>query len=472
MTLDLETLKKVHFIAISGSVMHSLAITLAERGIDVTGSDDVSQDPSRSRLEKAGLLPDPLGWSPEKITEDLDAVIIGMHAKIDNPELIKAQALGIPIYSFPELMHLLTRDKTRVVICGSHGKTTTTAMLLHVLQSVGKELDYLLGAKVEGFEHNVSISSDTNLAVFEGDEYLSSPLDRRPKFLNYKPNIAVITGIAWDHINVFPTEENYRDQFRALLDIISSQGTVIYCQDDPDLVTLCEEYRTKRANLTWISYSAHAYKIDQGQAILTDDNDQSVSAPLKIFGAHNMANLQAAHLVFQQLGFSDEQFYQAIPNFSGAARRLSVLAENGSKKTYLDFAHAPSKVTATVKAVRETAPDQKILACVELHTYSSLNKDFLHHYQNSMAGADHAIVYFNPANFEWKNLPPFNKQDILDAFQQDGLIVIDDATELEEALLTYGQKSNITLLMSSGNFHGLDLQNLAHKICDGNDRAP
>lgn len=458
-SIELSNLKRLHFVAIGGSVMHGLALAFHHMGAVVTGSDDKIFDPSRSRLEEAGLLPEKEGWFADNITPDLDAVIIGLRARVENPELIKAQELGLPIYSFPELMALLAENKTRVAVCGSHGKTTTTAMILNGLKQAGIGTDYLLGAKVDGFDRTVHIDEQAKIAVYEGDEYLSASIDRRPKFLNYKPHIAVITGIAWDHMDVFETEEIYIDQFQQLIDIMPDEGTIIYCEEDQILCDLVANNKTSRPTINWIGYKAHPYTVEGDHFTLNRENGETV--PLQIFGQHNMMNLQAAHEVLKQLTVPDDVFYQSIAEFGGADRRLTLLENTSQQKVFFDFAHAPSKVKATVNAVRELHPDQNVLACVELHTWSSLNKDFLPHYQNALDGADTAIVYFNDESFEWKNIPAYDRTDVHKAFGREDIIVMNDSEALRHQLIDLAPEADTILLMSSGDFDGLDVRTLA-----------
>ncbi|RMG83047.1 MAG: hypothetical protein D6714_10410, partial [Bacteroidetes bacterium] len=380
---DVQTMT-IHLIALGGAVMHNLALALHHNGHQVTGSDDEFYEPSRSRLAHAGLLPEKTGWHPDRITPDLDAVILGMHARADNPELRKAQDLGLPIYSFPAFIHDFAKDKQRVVIAGSHGKTTTTAMILHVLNYWGKKFDYLVGAQLNGFERMVQLS-DAPVIILEGDEYLSSALDPRPKFVHYRPHIAVLTGIAWDHMNVFPTFENYVSQFELLLESMEKGGTLFFYGPDPEIRQLLQR---NSADIIATPYRAFNYKNTGGQAAILRFGLPYV--PLKVFGQHNLSNLKAAHLVCLELGITDDQFFEAIQSFEGAAKRLDLFYEDKENdfSVYKDFAHAPSKVRATVSAVKEQYPNRQLTACLELHTYSSLNQDFLPQYQNTLDLAD------------------------------------------------------------------------------------
>ncbi|HLN72858.1 MAG TPA: Mur ligase family protein, partial [Prolixibacteraceae bacterium] len=381
---------RVHFIAIGGSAMHNLAIALHKKGYHVTGSDDEVFEPSKSRLKKLGLLPEREGWFEENITPELDAVILGMHARQDNPELLRAQELGLKIFSYPEYLYEQTKDKIRVVVGGSHGKTTITSMILHVLGYNGLKFDYMVGAQLEGFDTMVSLSEDAKIAVFEGDEYLSSPIDLRPKFHLYFPNIALLSGIAWDHINVFPTFPFYVEQFQKFVDMIQPNGSLIYYEGDENLRQIAAN---GREDIDKLPYWSHDSVIENGITYLVTDGKK---IKLRIFGEHNLQNISGAQLVCCQLGLTDEQFYSAIAEFKGASRRLEVLAEKEDCVIFNDFAHSPSKLKATTEAVKKQFPDRKLVACLELHTFSSLKKDFLPQYKNCMNAADQAIVYFNP----------------------------------------------------------------------------
>lgn len=449
---------KVHLIAIGGSAMHNMAIALHHKGIQVTGSDDEIVEPSKSRLENLGLLPKEIGWFPEKITTELDAVILGMHARIDNPELERAKELNVKIYSYPEYIYEQTRSKTRIVIGGSHGKTSTTAMILHVFEKCGIETDYMVGAQLAGFDCMVKFSETAKFAVIEGDEYLSSPIDRRPKFHLYYPNIAILTGIAWDHINVFPTFENYVDQFRIFIDQISPNGHLIYCENDQVLKDLCEGHT---AEVFKYPYSTHPFKIENGITYLLKDND---AYPLLIFGEHNLQNLNAALIACRYAGIHDLDFYKAIADFKGASKRLELVWKNEECAVYKDFAHSPSKLKATTLAISQQFPDRKLIACIELHTFSSLNADFLHEYEGSMSDADEALVYFNPHTIEHKKLPPITEEMVLKAFGGSNIQVFTDSTKLSEYLLSKKWKNSNLLMMSSGTFDGMDFNALASKL--------
>jgi len=450
--------KKVHFIAIGGSAMHNLAIALHRKGYRVTGSDDQIFEPSRGRLAKEGILPESEGWHPEKITEDLDAIILGMHARADNPELKRAGELGLKIFSYPEYLFEQARDKERVVIGGSHGKTSITAMILHVLHKLQIDTDYMVGAQLEGFDCMVRLSDTAEIAVFEGDEYLSSPIDRRPKFHLYNPHIAVLSGIAWDHINVFPTWENYVEQFRIFIDLIEPDGTLIYCTEDAELRKLAEA----KAGLEKKPYGIHPHRIENGTTILITDSGEGV--PVQIFGEHNLMNLNAARLVCLSLGVSEPGFYRAIADFTGASKRLERIARNDQSTVYKDFAHSPSKLVATTEAVQKQFPDRKLVACMELHTFSSLNKEFLQQYAGTMDSCDTAIVYFNPKTIAHKKLEPLSAEEVKAAFQREDLIVLTETEQVLDWLKNYSWPGSNLLLMTSGNFDGVNLDELGESL--------
>ena len=447
-------MKKVHFIAIGGSAMHNLAIALHEKGYEVTGSDDAIFEPSASRLEKRGLLPKELGWFPEKITPDLDAIILGMHAHADNPEMKKAQELGLKIYSYPEYLYEQSKEKTRVVIAGSHGKTTITSMVLHVLNYHDKEVDYMVGAQLEGFDVMVRLTEENDFMVMEGDEYLSSTLDRRPKILLYQPNIALISGIAWDHVNVFPTFENYVEQFRLFVESIIEGGVLIYNEEDEELKKIVNA--TEKA-IKKFPYKVPEHFIDNGITYL---NTFEGPIPLEIFGDHNLSNLEGARLICNQLGIMDDDFYEAIQSFKGASKRLELIRRTPEFVAYKDFAHAPSKVVSTTNAMKNQFPDKEIIACLELHTYSSLNPKFLTEYEGALEKADHKIVYYNPEALKIKRMEPITAEDIKTSFADDEIEVFTNSDELKMHLEKMDRKNKVFLMMSSANFGGIDLNKL------------
>lgn len=450
-------MKRVHFIAIGGSAMHNLAIAMNQQGAEVSGSDDEIFEPSRSRLANLGLLPARMGWHPEDITPELDAVILGMHARADNPELRRAQELGIPVFSYPAYFLEQTRNKTRVVIGGSHGKTTITSMIVHVLRASGVDFDYLVGAQLEGFDCMVRLGTHSRLAVIEGDEYLASTLEPVPKFHLYKPDIALVSGIAWDHINVFTTFESYVEQFATFMDLVEPGGKLIYCAEDPVVVDLAEA-RRGRKDVQQVPYGVPPHVIRNGITYLETARGE---VPLKIFGKHNLMNLEGARHVCHQLGIGDAEFHAAMAGFTGAAKRLEKLAEHGGKAVFKDFAHSPSKLKATVDAVREQFPGRRLTACMELHTFSSLSEEFLDQYAGSLDAADTAIVFYDPHAVQLKRLPPVPPERIRKAFQREDLQVITTPTELMGAVRGGAEGEGVLLMMSSGNFGGLDLTALA-----------
>ena len=448
-------MKRVHFIAIGGSAMHNLAIALQQKGVEVSGSDDEIFEPSRSRLDRLGLLPRAMGWHPEDITKEMDAVILGMHARADNPELQRAQELGIPVFSYPSFFYEQTKDKTRVVIGGSHGKTTITSMIVHVLRKAGVEFDYLVGAQLEGFDCMVKLSPKSKVAVIEGDEYLASTLEPVPKFLLYKADIALISGIAWDHINVFKTYESYVAQFRSFINSIEPGGKLIYCEEDPEVKRVAEE---EVSGPVRIPYGTPAHHIADGRTILDTGFGPR---PLQVFGRHNLMNLEGARHVCHQLGIGDHEFYEAIQTFHGAAKRLERLAESGARVVYKDFAHSPSKLKATVDAVREQFPTRALTACMELHTFSSLSEGFLDQYAGAMDKADRAIVFYDPHAVQLKRLPAIPPERIQRAFGRKDLQVLTDPIAVMGAVREGVADKSVLLMMSSGNFGGLDQQALA-----------
>ena len=440
----------IHFIAIGGSVMHNLALCLRQKNCNVSGSDDEIFEPAASALAQQGLLPENAGWFPEKITTDLDAVILGMHAKEDNPELLKAKELGIPIYSFPAFVYQQVKDKKRIVVAGSHGKTSITAMILHVLKNNDKDFDYLVGSRIQDFDMLVSLTDKASIAVLEGDEYLSSSLEKVPKFLFYKPHVAIISGIAWDHINVFPTFDEYVDQFRQFITTIEKNGVLIYNEEDNILKKLAEE---ADKSVKKIPYHTPRYDIEDNKTILHFDKREY---PLKIFGRHNLQNLEAARLACNQIGVPNEIFIKAILSFTGAAKRLETVFRDESSALFKDFAHSPSKLKATIGAVKEQYPERRLVACMELHTYSSLNPDFLNEYKGCMDDADIPIVYYNHHTLQLKRLADISPGQVKDAFDNEHLLVFTDRDRLLEHLKSLEWKDANLLMMSSGNFDGLN----------------
>jgi UDP-N-acetylmuramate: L-alanyl-gamma-D-glutamyl-meso-diaminopimelate ligase len=445
---------KVHFIAIGGAVMHNLAIALHKKGYIVTGSDDEIFEPSRSRLDKYGLLPEKYGWDPGRISADIDTVILGMHAKSDNPELITARKIGKNIMSFPEYLYEQTKDKKRIVVAGSHGKTTTTAMIMHVFRFLGIKFDYMVGSQIDGFETMVGLSDDAKIAVLEGDEYLTSALDNRPKFHLYMPDIAILNGIAWDHMNVFPTFENYIDQFKIFAGKISDGGSLIYFDGDDEVKKIA---LASGENIRKIPYKVHGYFQNKTGFYAATHNRV---VPVKIFGEHNMQNLSAARAVCIASGVSEDDFYEAIKSFEGTSKRLQKLKENEKGVVYLDFAHSPSKVKATVDAIVSRYPGREIIACLELHTYSSLNNDFLPLYKGTLANATVAFVYYNPHALELKKLKFLTKEAVHSAFGSANIRVYDNSEEMFSFIKTQNYSCPVFLFMSSGVFNGFDITRL------------
>ena len=448
----------LHFIAIGGSAMHNLALALYEKGYQISGSDDTIHEPSKSRLANKGLLPEEFGWFPEKITSKIDAIILGMHAKKDNPELIKAQELGLKIYSYPEFLYEQSKNKTRVVIGGSHGKTSITSMILHVMHYHDKDVDYMVGAQLDGFDNMVHLTEENEFVVLEGDEYLSSPIDRRPKFHLYKPNIALLSGIAWDHINVFPTYDNYVDQFKIFVECLTNGGIMVYNEEDDEVKSVVEESTN---TIKKYPYKTPEYTIENGITYLDTSEGK---LPLEIFGKHNLQNLAGAKWICQHMGVDEDDFYEAIATFKGASKRLEKIAENSSTVIFKDFAHSPSKVEATAKAVKEQYFERTVLACLELHTYSSLNAEFLKLYKGALESADKAVVFYSPHAVEIKKLEKVTAQQIAGAFERDDLIIYTNPAEFKEFLFSQNLDNTALLLMSSGNYGGLDFEELKQLV--------
>ncbi|MCB9244874.1 MAG: peptidoglycan synthetase [Flavobacteriales bacterium] len=437
---------RIHLIAIGGAVMHNLALELKFRGHDVSGSDDDIFEPSRTRLAASGLLPNEMGWHPDRIDGELDLIILGMHAREDNPELQRALELGIPVMSFPEFIASRSAEKKRIVVCGSHGKTTTTAMIMHVLRALNKQFDYLVGSKLEGFDRMVQLT-DAPLIVIEGDEYLSSTLDPRPKFLWYDPDIAIITGIAWDHVNVFPTYDLYVKQFDQLIRTMRPESRLIYFNADPDLRDIVEHGACIKEEYKGLESAV----IGNARYVLHNGEQY----PMQLFGQHNFQNMDAAVRALQAIGVPIEQSLEALGGFGGTARRMELVREEPGFFVYRDFAHSPSKVRASVAAIREGYPEHHILAVLELHTFSSLSKDFLPLYSDTMSDADEALVFYSPENLVKKRRLPFAPADVESAFGE--VDVFTDIQLLEDRLRAFNARPAVCLLMSSGSFEGADL---------------
>lgn len=450
----------IHFIAIGGAAMHNLAIALKRAGYRVTGSDDEIFDPAKTRLQKEGLLPEHEGWFPEKLDAGIDAVVLGMHAKADNPEMLRAKELGLPVYSYPEYLYRVWADKKRIVIGGSHGKTSITSMILHAFKTCEIDSDYMVGALLEGFENMVSIRPENKLAVMEGDEYTASILDLRPKFHLYKANMAVISGIAWDHINVFPTYEKYVEQFSLFIDSIEPGGVLIYNTDDSEVKRLSESH--PRTDIRKVPYTTPEYTVADEQFTVIHNGR---TYPLAVFGKHNLSNLSAAAAVAREVGLEDHLFWTAAMGFKGASNRLEKLAEGPKGICYKDFAHSPSKVKATLDAFRERFSERKVTACFELHTFSTLNKDFLPGYAGALDAADRAAVYYSPHTLELKRMPPLDADFVRRCFGRDDLAIITDRETLADFIAGSASDHTALLLMSSGNWGGLDVKTWAERVC-------
>jgi UDP-N-acetylmuramate: L-alanyl-gamma-D-glutamyl-meso-diaminopimelate ligase len=449
---------KVHFIAIGGAVMHNLAIALHKKGYHVTGSDDEIFEPSRSRLSECGLLPEKQGWNHERITDDIDTVILGMHARGDNPELIRARELGLKIMSFPEYLYEQTKNKKRIVVAGSHGKTTTTAMIMHVFRFLGINFDYMVGSIIDGFDTMVGLSDNSDYAVLEGDEYLTSALDPRPKFHLYMPDIAILNGIAWDHMNVFPTFENYVDQFRIFIEKIPTGGILIYFEDDPEVKKVA---LGSKNDIMKKPYKVHGYFQNKAGFFAATHNRV---VPMKVFGEHNMQNLSAAKEACLAAGISEDDFYNAIRSFEGTSKRLQKLYGNENGDAYLDFAHSPSKVKATVEAIASRYPGRDIIACLELHTYSSLNIEFLPQYHGTLEKASFPFVYFNPHAVLIKKLPSLSVDEVRKAFGEKEIMVYDNSSEMFSFIRKQKFRNPVYLFMSSGDYDGKNLLELSEDL--------
>lgn len=449
---------RVHFIAIGGSAMHNLAIALNRKGIQVSGSDDEIFEPSRTRLEKEGILPANIGWDVSNIHAELDAVILGMHAREDNPELLKAKELQIPIFSYPEYLYEQSKDKMRIVIGGSHGKTTITSMLLHAINKLGLNVDYMVGAQLEGYDCMVKLTNDAKFMILEGDEYLSSPIDRRPKFHLYHPNVALISGIAWDHINVFPTFENYTNQFEIFCDLIEPNGTLIYNSEDPEVRKLGEQ---AREGISSIAYQTPTFEPTETGTLL---HFEGQSYPLLVFGPHNLQNLMGAMNLAKSIGIEHAAFLQSMSDFTGAGKRLQKVIERPDFVMFKDFAHSPSKLKATTTAVKHQYPNRKVVACMELHTFSSLKKEFLPHYEGAMIAADEALVYFNPEVVHHKKLEAISIQQVSDGFG-GGVEVKNETADVLTFIRSHSWNNAVLLMMSSGNFDGIDYDQLGEELC-------
>lgn len=448
---------RIHFIAIGGAAMHNLAIALHKKGFEVTGSDDEIFEPSRSRLDKYGLLPKEFGWFPEDISDKLDIIILGMHARIDNPELLKAKELNLKIFSYPEYLFEQTKNKKRIVIGGSHGKTTITSMIMHVLKTAGKGFDYMVGANIKGFDTMVNLEEKNDIAVFEGDEYLSSPIDLTPKFHWYKPHVAILTGIAWDHINVFPTFDNYVEQFAIFIKSIQPGGKLFWFGEDENLQRISKI----NTDIESLAYHEYDYEIDEAGNVFVEF--MNTKYKMSVFGNHNMQNINAARYACLEIGIDEDFFWSAIQSFEGAAKRLQLIKENTESAFYLDFAHAPSKLKATINALKQKFSDRKLIACIELHTFSSLQKNFIPQYKDSMKNADIAIVYYSHEVLEHKQLPELREDFVKEAFGGD-VMIFTETDKLQSYLENTNLNKTSILMMSSGNFNGIDFVKFANKL--------
>ncbi len=449
---------RIHFIAIGGSAMHNLALAMHDKGYKVTGSDDAVFEPSKGRLKAAGILPEIMGWDAKKITSDIDAIILGMHARKDNPELLKAQEMGLKVYSYPEFIYNQSQDKKRVVIAGSHGKTTITSMILHVLNYYKRDFDYMVGAQLDGFDRMVKLTKEAEVIILEGDEYLSSPIDMRPKFIWYKPHVALISGIAWDHINVFPTFDFYVAQFSDFVKTIEKDGSLIYFNDDVEINKVAKD---TDSSVTVFAYGTPEHKVSAGKTSLVVNGAE---VALNVFGTHNLQNLNGARLVLNQLDVTDEMFYEAISNFGGAAKRLETVAENEHTVIYKDFAHSPSKLKATSSAVKAQWTDRELVAVMELHTFSSFNPEFLKEYRGSFDTPDYAVLFYLPETAKHKNLPDLTLEQVKEAFGKENLIIINSTEALKEYLEAVSWKGKNLLFMSSGNYGGINVDTYAEGL--------
>ncbi|WP_439879829.1 UDP-N-acetylmuramate--L-alanine ligase [Pontibacter sp. MBLB2868] len=459
-TMEKKEIQHIHLIAVGGSIMHNLALALHDKGLKVTGSDDEIYEPAKSRLAAAGILPEKEGWYPEKIDAKPDAVILGMHARPDNPELKRAKELNLPIYSFPEFIYEQSKDKQRIVIGGSHGKTSITSIIMHVLKHLGRKFDYAVGAQLEGFDRMVKLTDDAPVIIIEGDEYLSDPIKRIPKFHLYHHHIGVISGISWDHINVFPDPDNYREQFRVFAEMTPKAGSLIYNQDD-EQVQLVAVPRNP-ADIAYIGYGVHDYSIKNGKTILHTKKDGDIE--IQLFGEHNLRNINAAKEVCKKIGVKAHDFYEALKSFKGAAKRLEKLGESDTSAIFRDFAHAPSKVKATTEAVKEQFPKRELVAVVELHTFSSLNKNFLPQYAGALDKADEAIVFFSPKTIEHKRMEMLTEDELKQAFKNPGIKIFTDAEALQQHLTTRNWQNANLLLMSSGTYNNMNLEALKKAV--------
>ncbi len=451
-------MSRIHFIAIGGSTMHNLAIALHRQGHVISGSDDEIFEPAKNKLLKHNLFPEETGWFPEKLNNEIDTIILGMHARVDNPELMRAKALGLKIYSYPEYIYEQSIDKQRIVIAGSHGKTTITAIIMHVLNKINRKFDYLIGAEVEGFDVMVRLTDDAPVIIIEGDEYLASPIRRQPKFMFYHHHIGLISGLAWDHVNIYSTFEEYVKSFEIFADSTPKSGILIFDSND-DLVSVIG--KKERADVTDVEYSIHPHEIQEGKSFLKSDFGK---IPIQIFGNHNMRNISGAKTVLNKIGITDEQFYKEISSFNGIKRRLEQVGENFNTAIYRDFAHAPSKLAATLDALKNQFPDRGLIACLELHTFSSLNKKFIKEYQGTFNVPDISIVYYNPNGASVKKIEILSDDEIKKAFKRPDLKIFTEKSQMIQFLKDQNWENKNLVMMSSGNFDNLNMTEITQGI--------
>jgi len=456
--MDIRKIESVHFIAIGGSVMHNLALALKKMGMRISGSDDEIYEPAAGKLKSGGIEAN-IGWQPEKMDASIDLVVLGMHAKADNPELAKAKSLKLPIVSFPDFIRRWSANQQRIVIGGSHGKSSITALAMHVLNQLNKKFDYLIGAEVEGFSLTVSLS-DAPIIIIEGDEYLASKLDPVAKFLKYDHHIGLISGIAWDHKNVFPSFEDYTQQFEQFADKTPKAGSIIYNEKDLLAKKIGEK---EREDVRKVPYGVHDAVIKNGVTYLKTKDYGEVK--ISVFGDHNLENIGAVLALVKLLGIEEKAFYQAVQTFTGAKKRLEIVKQQGNDKLFKDYAHSPSKLEATTTALKKQFADSKVVVAYELHTFSSLNKEFIKEYKNTLSKADEAFIFINPHNIKNSHTDDLTTTEIQEAFNNTELTLFTDKHKLVEAMKkAKTTEKNIFALLSSGNFDGLDIEEVSHKL--------
>lgn len=443
---------RIHCISHWWRVTSSLAIQLKLLGHNVTGHDDEIYEPSKSALAQHGLLPQHEWWDADSVTSDIDMIVLGMHASADNPELLRAKELGLMIKSYPEVIYEFSKNKMRVVIAGSHGKTTTTSMVMHVLKHNGISFDWVVGGIVPGFDTMVSLDDNHKIIIIEWDEYPDGKINMTAKMLLYKHNIGILNGIAWDHITTYPTFDSYLLPFQTFVDQTPTDGFLGYYQDDQEVTNIMEHTDTQ-AQTVW--YTVHPHIIRDGITYLQTPQWE---VKLSIFWAHNCINISAAKLVCNQLDLSDEQFYAAIWSFTGAGNRLQLIHQDDAKHLTIlrDFAHSPSKLTATINAVKTQYPDRTIIGLFELHTFASLSASFLPEYKWSFDAADIACVYYDDHTFQIKRMTPLTKEVVINGFGRSDLVVQDSANDLQAWYDNLDLTNSVVVLMSSGNFGGVE----------------